>query len=324
MDPNLTLAHITHNTSMIMLHHPIAFPPQEWSNYVALPRDCSAQTCELAAIETSNIVQKFLAHTPIPFVNTQFAFCTYVAAKALLFDHQATGKQLRPEFQNLLGELWEMSQRWKGKHNSPKISDSCQDSQAAMYARHLELLLDACSRDPQLKFDMYDNTCNPPSTQEHVSPFSTASSHQQQAQPFVQHQPPHLSHMRNNSLNSTSSAISHGIPTDHTTRRFSAGFTNENPTRHATTDTSPSYHVAHTGGGYLNHSQPMYDSNSALPSGQSPNIPHTPSIHRAHDRSIQEQSLLNLSDTFMDAQFLDMDRVITFEDANFYMPYGTV
>jgi hypothetical protein len=321
MDPNLTLAHITHNTSMIMLHHPIAFPPHEWNSYVALPRDCSAQTCELAAIETSNIVQKFLAHTPIPFVNTQFAFCTYVAAKALLFDHQFTGKQLRPEFQSLLGELWEISRRWNGEHNSPRISDSRQISQAAMYARHLELLLDACQRDPQLTFDLYDNTCNPPGTQEHVSPFSTATPQQQQAQPFVQHQPPRLSHMRSNSLNSTHSAIPHGIPTDHTARRISAGFANETSFRNSITDTSPSYH---TGGGYLDHSRPMYDSNSALPSGPSRNVPHTPSVHQMHDRSIQEQSLINLSDTFMDAQFLDMDRVITFEDANFYMPYGTV
>lgn len=105
MDPNLTLAHITHNTSMILLHHPIGHPPKEWNDFVALPKECSAQTCELAAIETSNIVNKFLAHTPIPFVNVQFSFCAFVAAKALLFEHQATRRPLRPEFQRLVSTL---------------------------------------------------------------------------------------------------------------------------------------------------------------------------------------------------------------------------
>ncbi|RMZ84657.1 hypothetical protein DV737_g1160, partial [Chaetothyriales sp. CBS 132003] len=31
MDPNLTLAHMTHNASMILLHQPIAFPPLNWN-----------------------------------------------------------------------------------------------------------------------------------------------------------------------------------------------------------------------------------------------------------------------------------------------------
>jgi hypothetical protein len=37
-------------------------------------------------------------------------------------------------------------------------------------------------------------------------------------------------------------------------------------------------------------------------------------------QNVQEQSLMNLSDTFMGSHFLDMDRVITFEDANFFLP----
>jgi hypothetical protein len=73
MDPNLTLAHITHNTSMILLHHPIAFPARSWNDYVALPKDCSAQTCELAAVETSNIVTKFLTYTPLSRYSLHFA-----------------------------------------------------------------------------------------------------------------------------------------------------------------------------------------------------------------------------------------------------------
>lgn len=84
MDPNLTLAHLTHNTSMILLHLPIAVPPVEWTNLLQLPSSSSAATCGLAASEISHIAGKFLQHTQIPFVNPQFSFCLLVAAKALL------------------------------------------------------------------------------------------------------------------------------------------------------------------------------------------------------------------------------------------------
>jgi hypothetical protein len=38
----------------------------------------------MAAVEISRIADKFLRHTSIPFVNPQFSFCVYVAAKLLL------------------------------------------------------------------------------------------------------------------------------------------------------------------------------------------------------------------------------------------------
>jgi hypothetical protein len=84
MDPNLTLAHVTHNTSMILLHQHIAYPPTELSDIVRLPSSCSAETCQLAAIETSSISHKFLTYSESEIVVTQFAFCAFVAARALL------------------------------------------------------------------------------------------------------------------------------------------------------------------------------------------------------------------------------------------------
>ena len=85
MDPNLTLAHITHNTSMILLHQRIAYPPSEWSSIVKLPSFCSAETCQIAATETANITQKYLKYTPAPgIVACQFAFCSFVSARVLL------------------------------------------------------------------------------------------------------------------------------------------------------------------------------------------------------------------------------------------------
>lgn len=60
MDPNLTLAHVTHNTSMILLHQHIAYPSPALQQMIKLPSACSAETCELAAIETSAITSKYL------------------------------------------------------------------------------------------------------------------------------------------------------------------------------------------------------------------------------------------------------------------------
>ena len=83
MDPNLTLAHITHNTSMILLHQHIAYPPAEWNEIVKLPSSCSAETCQLAAVETASIAEKYLKHAE-GIVNSQFAFCAFVAARVFL------------------------------------------------------------------------------------------------------------------------------------------------------------------------------------------------------------------------------------------------
>jgi hypothetical protein len=85
MDPNLTLAHITHNTSMILLHQRIAYPPLEWHEVVKLPTLSSAETCETAAAETANITKKFLNYSsPQSIVDSQFAFCVFVSARVLL------------------------------------------------------------------------------------------------------------------------------------------------------------------------------------------------------------------------------------------------
>lgn len=304
---------------MIMLHHPIAFPPHSWNNYVALPRDCSAQTCELAAIETSNIVDKFLTHTPIPFVNAQFAFCAYVAAKSLLFDHQVTGRPLRSEFQRLKSQLFEMSDRWRGKRDaSTQVSSTHEINQAGMYARHLESLLDTCQQSPQSKFDFYDHSCNHPGTQQYASPVTMATP-QHQPRPMLQKRPSVASHVRQNSFTSTQSALSpRGMPSTNMAyvNTLSSPVNNthsNNYTQPVTRPLQPPYPQPHSANGYIEHNQAAYDVSSAS---------QLQPVHGAINQSVQDQSLLTLSDTFMDSQFLDMDRVITFEDANFFMPYG--
>lgn len=85
MDPNLTLAHVTHNTSMILLHQRIAYPPAELLEVVKLPSLSSAETCEAAASETANIAKRFIDNSPVQcLMDTPFAFCVFVSARVLL------------------------------------------------------------------------------------------------------------------------------------------------------------------------------------------------------------------------------------------------
>jgi hypothetical protein len=63
--------------------------------------------------------------------------------------------------------------------------------------------------------------------------------------------------------------------------------------------------------GFIGEAQQMY------PVAESPATGPL-SVNGQH--TVQDQSLLNLSDTFMDSHFLGLDRVITFEDANFVIP----
>ncbi|KAF7556183.1 hypothetical protein G7Z17_g1628 [Cylindrodendrum hubeiense] len=121
MDPNLTLAHITHNTSIILLHQPIAFPPIAWSFSARLPSSSSAETCHCAAVEVSSITRNYLKTVPstLPVAN-QFAFCVFVSARVLLiYWRYYSGSALTSEFTSLLNSLDEMSRLWSG-FDSPK------------------------------------------------------------------------------------------------------------------------------------------------------------------------------------------------------------
>jgi hypothetical protein len=83
MDPNLTLAHLTHNASTILLHQHIATPPEDVKKHVNLPSSCSAETCQLAAVEIASITARYLSCTDHP-LPSQLAFCAFIAARTLL------------------------------------------------------------------------------------------------------------------------------------------------------------------------------------------------------------------------------------------------
>ncbi|KAL1594598.1 hypothetical protein SLS60_010359 [Paraconiothyrium brasiliense] len=312
MDPNLTLAHITHNTSMILLHHSIAYPPKDWSDYIALPKDCSAQTCRHAAVETANIVNKFLTHTLIPFVNTQFAFCTFIAAKVLLYEHQATRRPLRPEFDRMKRNLEEMSARWvtgKPQSDSRHASQtSAQMDQAARYAHHLEYLYGACRRNVSFTFNFYDHSCRYPGnwtlTSSTPAPVTSPSTTTKEHVWSAGGRPSITSNGEYETLTSPKTVIP---PAQNIAAADSASSFARPGTQYSGAQAGPGY--AQQQPGVMPSPYP-----TAIPEGGYPNG----EVLAGH--SLQDQSLLSLSDTLMDSQFLDMDRVITFEDTNFYLP----
>ncbi|KAJ4257994.1 hypothetical protein NW762_008131 [Fusarium torreyae] len=127
MDPNLTLAHVTHNASMILLHQPIAFPPLDWTFRTRLPSFCSLDTCQAAAIEIATITDHYLRiaeHTG-PLSN-QYAFCVYLAARVLLLHWRyCATDSLSPEFWALTQSLETMAKRWAGPHQlGPSLESS--------------------------------------------------------------------------------------------------------------------------------------------------------------------------------------------------------
>ncbi|RKK25578.1 hypothetical protein BFJ66_g7454 [Fusarium oxysporum f. sp. cepae] len=114
MDPSMTLANATHNTSVILLHERIAYPDSELLG-LNLPSQFSAQNCLNAAIETANITTKYLGGSPSARpVPPQMGICAFVSARTLLVHSQYYNAPLSKEFQILMDNLTDMSNRWAG------------------------------------------------------------------------------------------------------------------------------------------------------------------------------------------------------------------
>ncbi|KAI8652544.1 Zn(2)-C6 fungal-type domain-containing protein [Fusarium keratoplasticum] len=151
MDPNLTLAHITHNTSMILLHQQIAYPAPQWTTIVRMPSAHSAETCQIAASETATITQKYLKYTPNNSpVNSQFSFCVFVSARSLLVHWRYYKTDLAPEFWQLVESLEEMAKRWVG----PILKEKHKHSLAGKYSAQLRALHKKCEEHPDFSLDV--------------------------------------------------------------------------------------------------------------------------------------------------------------------------
>ncbi|KAL2849342.1 fungal-specific transcription factor domain-containing protein [Aspergillus pseudodeflectus] len=139
MDSNLTLAHITHNTAVILLHQAIAYPPHHWkSSPVKLPSSSSAETCIEAANEISMIGQQFLLYSPM-LTNPQFSFCLFIAGRMLLthakYNGHGNGTSAVPgALDTLIASLFEISGRWSGPRD---VDGSEKENLASVFAKRL-------------------------------------------------------------------------------------------------------------------------------------------------------------------------------------------
>jgi hypothetical protein len=148
MDPNLTLAHLIHDTALILLHQPIAYPPPGLKAIARLPNFCSAETCEQAAVETSAITSKYLRFTEEMMVNADFVYCALVAAKALLVHSIYYNTALSSEFFTLTQNMEEMSRRWRGYEDDGNEKSSKLDL-AGVYALRLREYHARCQKEPE-------------------------------------------------------------------------------------------------------------------------------------------------------------------------------
>lgn len=109
MDENLTLAHITHNTSVIMLHQIIAYPDESFKH--RFPSQNAGKTCVLAAGEIATIARKFIANTTV-VIPPAMSFCLFIAARVLLADSNHFKTPVDPNFEIILQALRDGSSRW--------------------------------------------------------------------------------------------------------------------------------------------------------------------------------------------------------------------
>ncbi|KPM45658.1 hypothetical protein AK830_g957 [Neonectria ditissima] len=117
LDPNLVLAHITHNTAVVLLHQGLAYPSPEWQSApVRLPSASSADTCQAAAVEVATIAVQFLQSSGI-LTNPQFAFCLFVCGRMLLAHAAYYDCVLSTAFDSIVTSLEEISCRWNGKQS---------------------------------------------------------------------------------------------------------------------------------------------------------------------------------------------------------------
>ncbi|KAF4417574.1 Zn(II)2Cys6 transcriptional activator [Fusarium acutatum] len=115
LDPNLVLAHIAHNTAVVLLHQGLAYPPAEWQSLpVRLPSASSAETCQVAADEVATIAEQFLGHSHV-LISPQFSFCLFVCGKMLLTHAAYYQSALTSSFDSVISSLEEISRRWNGE-----------------------------------------------------------------------------------------------------------------------------------------------------------------------------------------------------------------
>ncbi|KAI3482458.1 hypothetical protein L1887_54881 [Cichorium endivia] len=118
LDPNLVLAHLTHNTAVIQLHQAVAFRPSKVQPFsVELPQASSLQTCLAAANEIGTIALHFLDQEA-GIVSPQVAVCLFIAARSLLTHSKVCQLPVSSSFDTLSAALQRVSERWSSSQTA--------------------------------------------------------------------------------------------------------------------------------------------------------------------------------------------------------------
>ncbi|KAH8895539.1 hypothetical protein GQ53DRAFT_715239 [Thozetella sp. PMI_491] len=269
MDPNLTVAHVTHNASMILLHQLMAFPPLDWSFRGRLPSLLSADTCQSAAVEIAAISENYLRFEPLAMVvSSQFAFCVFIAARVLLIGwrcHMAESEGLVPQFWSLKKTLDEMARRWAGQQEEI-LASTCLP---AKYSRALSELHRLCREDVSFTIDVLGYTSD------------------------IEH--------------SGELAVGYFAPRAEPTN--SANTPGQIPTAPA---------------GHLTPAPVVQSLPVQLAIGSSIQRPAMRDTNRPQRASLGAEDLGAISQMLLDQQFIDMDRVISYDDGIFGAEYDGV
>ncbi|KAL1895648.1 hypothetical protein Sste5346_005118 [Sporothrix stenoceras] len=136
LDPNLVVAHITHNTAVVLLHQGIAYPSEEWrSVLLRLPSPSSAETCLAAATEVAAIATHVLREKTDLLTNPQIAFCLFICGRMVLAHSKYYRLPTLPAaFDSMTDSLWEIARRWRGTLAS---EDGNQENLASKFASRL-------------------------------------------------------------------------------------------------------------------------------------------------------------------------------------------
>ncbi|KAF4844046.1 putative transcriptional regulatory protein [Colletotrichum siamense] len=294
MDPNLTLAHVTHNTSMILLHQLIAFPPREWAFRARLPSILSIDTCQAAAVEIAIIAENYLKHAPPTMpVSSQFAFCIYVAARVLLLRWKYDlGGELVPEFWSLVQILDEMAGRWAGPHSL----EPARDNLAGKYSRKLTEMHSRCREDASYNINVLGYTTEIDHTSSKDPPVFPQPARNGIINPNASNQRSNTARIDPNLLPATEPRQGMAPNTDSivVAQQFAPPVVNPNPNSGGI--------VVHSGM-EMNGVETMTQSNV---------------FHRS---SVGSGELSSISQMLLDQQFVDMDRIISFDDGIFGTEY---
>ncbi|CAI7634040.1 unnamed protein product [Penicillium pancosmium] len=300
LDPNMTLAHVTHNTSMILLHQRIGYPELQLRS-IKLPNFYSAETCRLAAVETATIAWKYLASSSRQMsLSPTFSFCLCISARVLLggyllrclyvravddFDlvHcQYYGHELDPNFWGLVEVLEEASRRWFS-------TDGRKVSLSGSFAAQLRQLYSQLQEDPMCQLDVLGTSERQPLGKSQSRPdFGDSLASRDGVLPVI-HQ----------------TSISHN-----------AGILQQpdlpSSRRHSPNTISPSDPVA-----IATHNRPKQGGSAE---NTSPAKDLEPEVSNQFDGirgPANGDDLASLLETLGDQSFMDMDRVISYSDIDF-------